>query len=186
MPLIILAVLTLLWSRFTAYLASAFRGILPKGWLCICSGCSSIQLLTRSTHLPCIVHTVIPASRGNWEPDMGRWVLTESGNEVVPRHKPRLGLKVKTFYCTRLGHLSSELRLRRGTQTLWASIEHWDLSGEAFGGMEAGSAILPLWAPSTPPLTQANKHALIFLVCVCHQPRCLFTASTFSKPVFLL
>ena len=37
MPLILLAVLTLLWFRFTAYLASACRGISPKGWLCICS-----------------------------------------------------------------------------------------------------------------------------------------------------
>ena len=37
---------------------------------------SSIRLLTRSMHPPCTAHTVTPDSGGNWEPEMGRWVLT--------------------------------------------------------------------------------------------------------------
>ena len=135
------------------------------------------QLHPASSRVHAYLAQHTPSSLIQKEPGNQRWgggcSPSSPGSEVGPRYKPRFGLKVKTFYCTRLGHLSSELRLLRGTQIPWARREHWGLSGEAFGGMQAGGTTLPL-SSLNPTSTQAKKYAFIFLVCVCHQSSIAF------------
>ena len=78
------------------------------------------QLHPASSRVHAYLAQHTPSSLIQEEPGNQRWgggcSPSSPGSEVGPRYKPRFGLKVKTFYCTRLGHLSSELRLLRGTQ----------------------------------------------------------------------